>query len=82
MAEIAESGGNLQKGIELFQLNQWDLALKELLRVKAEDLDDGGSTELAYYLGLCYAKLERYNESLFHLEKIVTAGWNPLRIYQ
>ncbi|MDR3139095.1 MAG: tetratricopeptide repeat protein [Treponema sp.] len=82
MTEIAESGGELQRGIELFQLKQWNLALQEFLQVKFENLDTGETMELTYYLGLCYAKLEQYNDALLHLEKVITAGWNPLRTYQ
>jgi tetratricopeptide (TPR) repeat protein len=56
--------------------------LQELLHVDTEDFDPGENTELAYFLGLCYTKLERYDEALLYLEQVVTAGQDPLRVYQ
>jgi tetratricopeptide (TPR) repeat protein len=63
-------------------LRRWEPALQELLRVDTEDFDAGENAELAYYLGLCYTKLERYDEALLYLEQVVTAGQDPLRVYQ
>jgi tetratricopeptide (TPR) repeat protein len=58
------------------------LALEEFLGVKAADFTAGENAELAYFLGLCYTKLERYDDALLYLEQVVTAGTDPLRIYQ
>ena len=32
--------------------------------------------ELAYYLGLCYSKLKRYDDALLYLEQVVTASYD------
>ncbi|MCL2067394.1 MAG: tetratricopeptide repeat protein [Treponema sp.] len=79
---MTEKQGNLQEGIRLFRLKLWDKALKELLSVEAEKFPDEDKNELAYYLGLCYTKLERYNEAMLYLEQVVTAAGDVLRIYQ
>jgi tetratricopeptide (TPR) repeat protein len=82
--------GTLKEGIRLFHLKRWDLALKELLLVKSGAA--GGTTgdkanaeeqiELAYFLGLCYTKLGRYDDALLYLEQVVTAGQDVMRTYQ
>jgi tetratricopeptide (TPR) repeat protein len=74
--------GTIQEGIRLFNLKRWDLALRELLQVKGDEFGTEKNTELAYYLGLCYTKLGRYDDALLYLEQVVTGISNPLRIYQ
>ncbi|QQO08003.1 tetratricopeptide repeat protein [Breznakiella homolactica] len=72
----------LQEGIRLFRLKRWELALQELLQVDADYFTPDQNTELAYYLGLCYTKLERFDDALLYLEQVVTSGSDPLRAYQ
>jgi len=74
--------GSLNEGIRLYKLKRWDLALVELLSVNSEHLNPDESVELAYYLGLCYTKMERYEEALLYLEQVVTSGQDMLRSYQ
>jgi tetratricopeptide (TPR) repeat protein len=74
--------GNLHEGIRLYRLKRWQLALEELLRVDASRFMPEESLNLAYFLGLCYAKLQRYDEALLYLEQVVTTGTDPLRVYQ
>ena len=38
--------------------------------------------EIAYYLGLCYAKLEKYDDALLFLEQVVTSGADIERVWQ
>jgi tetratricopeptide (TPR) repeat protein len=73
---------SLQEGKRLFSLKRWDLALHELLQVKTEDFDTTENTEYAYYLGLCYTKLGRYDDGLLYLEQVITSCEDPLRVYQ
>jgi tetratricopeptide (TPR) repeat protein len=68
--------------MRLFRLKRWEPALQEFLRTDTGNFDAGENTELAYFLGLCYTKLERYDEALLYLEQVVTAGQDPLRVYQ
>jgi tetratricopeptide (TPR) repeat protein len=75
-------GGTLQEGIRLFRMKRWDVALKEFLSIDTERFGTEENTELAYYLGLCYTKLARFDDALLYLEQVVTAGQDVLRIYQ
>jgi tetratricopeptide (TPR) repeat protein len=79
---MTSHSGSLQEGVRLYRLKRWDLALQELLKVNPDKFNPGENTELAYYLGLCYTKLERYDNALLYLEQVVTSGKDPLRIYQ
>ena len=72
----------LKDGIRLFNMRRWENALKELLLVDDDGYSAEEQTELAYYLGLCYAKLERFDEALEYLEQVVSNGGDPLRAYQ
>jgi tetratricopeptide (TPR) repeat protein len=74
--------GSLQEGIRFYSIRRWELALQELLKVNTEHFDTEKNTELAYYLGLCYTKLERYDDALLYLEQVITAAQNPLQVYQ
>jgi len=80
--KIPERKGILSEGIRLYRLKRWDLALAELLGINAERFTPEESMELAYYLGLCYTKLERYDDALLYLEQVVTSGPDILRSYQ
>jgi len=82
MAEDRELSGTLNEGIRLYRLKRWDLALVELLGVNTDRFSPEENVELAYYLGLCYTKLERYDDALLYLEQVVTSGQDVLRIYQ
>ncbi|MDR0301329.1 MAG: tetratricopeptide repeat protein [Treponema sp.] len=72
----------LQEGIDLYREKNWDMALKNFLSKTSEVLDEEEEMELTYYLGLCYTKLERYDEALNYLEQVVTTGVDILRVYQ
>jgi tetratricopeptide (TPR) repeat protein len=72
----------LNEGIKLYRLKHWSLALAKLLSVDTENFSAEESADLSYYLGLCYTKLERYNDALLYLEQVVTSGQDMLRTYQ
>jgi tetratricopeptide (TPR) repeat protein len=63
-------------------MKRWEIALQELLRVDAERFSGEERADLAYYLGLCYTKLARYDDALLYLEQVVTSGQDVLRVYQ
>ena len=73
---------SLEEGIRLFTIRRWDRALEEFLKIDDSRLKDPENIELAYYLGLCYTKLERYDDALVYLEQVVTSSEDPLRVYQ
>jgi tetratricopeptide (TPR) repeat protein len=72
----------MEEAIRLFRMNRWAPALAEFLKVDNSDFSKEENAELAYYLGLCYTKLERYDDALLYLEQVVTSEPNPLRLYQ
>jgi tetratricopeptide (TPR) repeat protein len=76
--------GTIQEGIRLFNMKRWDLALQEFLEAqdKVKPTDGIDMQELAYYLGLCYTKLEHFDEALLYLEQVVNDAHNALRAYQ
>jgi tetratricopeptide (TPR) repeat protein len=63
-------------------MKRFELALREFLRVDENAVRGEENIELAYYLGLCYTKLARYDDALLYLEQVVTNGHNVLRAYQ
>jgi tetratricopeptide (TPR) repeat protein len=63
-------------------MKRWDMALKEFLSINTEQFGTEENIELAYYLGLCYTKLARFDDALLYLEQVVTAGQDILRSYQ
>ena len=73
---------SLEEGIRLFSIKRWDRALEEFLKIDDSRLKEPENIELAYYLGLCYTKLERYDDALVYLEQVVTSSEDPLRVYQ
>jgi len=72
----------LQEGIRLYRMKRWELALQELLQVQTDKFSNEENAELAYYLGLCYTKLSRFEDALLYLEQVVTAETDVMRIYQ
>ncbi len=69
----------LKEAVRLYDSGRIEPALTVLLSLEAEV---GQETELAYYLGLCYARLKRYDEALLFLEQVVTSTDDSQRISQ
>jgi tetratricopeptide (TPR) repeat protein len=72
----------LREGKRFFWMGRWESALREFQLVDTGKIDAQEQAELAYYLGLCYTKLERYNEAVMYLEQVVIASNDPLRVCQ
>ena len=70
-----------KEGVSLFLMKQWDDALRKLLFIHTGSFSEKDQTELAYYIGLCCAKLEREDASVY-LEQVISAGTDILRVYQ
>ncbi|MFA6937430.1 MAG: tetratricopeptide repeat protein [Treponema sp.] len=62
----------LQEGISLYNRGNYSAALTFFLSLPEDK--DNDPLELAYYLGLCYSKLKRYDDALLYLEQVVTAS--------
>ena len=67
------------EGRQLYKLGKFRQALSEFLKVSDEPLDNA---DLSYYLGLCYSKIEEWDDALLYLEQVVNSHDNILRIYQ
>jgi tetratricopeptide (TPR) repeat protein len=86
----SESGGErevrpdekIQEGIKLFRIKNWNRAIKEFLSTDTSGFSSEEKMELAYYLGLSYTKLERYDDALNYLEQVVTSESDVLRVFQ
>jgi tetratricopeptide (TPR) repeat protein len=70
----------LSQGIELYRSGNFTDALAFFLSLPETANPD--TIDLAYYIGLCYAKLKRYDDALLYLEQVVTAGKNIDRVLQ
>ena len=70
---------DLEKGKSLYKRKRYELALVEFRSLGDEPSEN---LELSYYLGLCYTKLEQYEEALLYLEQVVTNHTNLILIYQ
>ena len=70
----------LSQGIEFYNQKKYSDALTFFLALSSETGAD--SLDVAYYLGLCYAQLSRYEDSLLYLEQVVTAGKDEERVLQ
>ena len=70
----------LYDGKKLYSEGRYSDALAFFLGLSAESPVD--KIEVSYYLGLCYAKLEKYDDSLLFLEQVVTSGTQLERILQ
>ncbi len=70
----------LNQGIELYKIGKYSDALAFFLGLSVDSGAD--SSDVAYYLGLCYAKLNRYEDALLYLEQVVTSGTHIERVQQ
>ena len=70
----------LGQGISLYRQKSYTGALSFFLSLPVDCGAD--KNEIAYYLGLCYAKLQRYDDALLYLEQVVTSGTHLERTLQ
>ena len=64
----------LQEGSKLYIQGNYQEALAYFLSLPENCGAD--PVETAYYIGLCYSKLKRYDDALLYLEQVVTAHKN------
>lgn len=70
----------LSEGIELYTHKNYAASLAFFLALPQDSGAD--KNEIAYYLGLCYAKLQKYDDALLYLEQVVTSGAHLERTLQ
>jgi len=69
----------MNEGIRLLKQGQYDRALQHLLTNHSDAPDN---PELSYYLGLCYTKLNKFDEALLYLEQVVSSELSFTHVYQ
>ena len=83
---MGHKGGNVQNinvlndGIRLYSQKKYADSLAFFLGLPTDVSVD--KNEVAYYLGLCYTKLEHYDDALLYLEQVVTSGAQLERVLQ
>lgn len=70
----------LKEGIQLYAKGNYSGALAFFLGLPSDA--DADKVEISYYLGLCYTKLEKYDDALLYLEQVVTSGTQLERVLQ
>ncbi len=69
----------MREGIRLYNDGEYARALEYLLQL---DVPADQYSEQAYYLGLCYAKLDKFDEALLYLEQVAASEMDFARIFQ
>ncbi|MCR4714727.1 MAG: tetratricopeptide repeat protein [Treponemataceae bacterium] len=69
-----------KEGIRLYNSKNYEEALDAFL--SQPDSTENPAIEVAYYVGLSYAQLNKYDEALLYLEQVVTGGADPKRVNQ
>ncbi len=70
----------LAEGISLYEKGNYTAALTFFLSLPEESEAD--IIDMAYYIGLCYAKLERFDDAMIYLEQVVTTDENNSKLTQ
>lgn len=70
----------LEPGIRMYSMKDYANSLAFFLSLPSDSEAD--KVEIAYYLGLCYTKLEKYDDALMFLEQVVTSGSQLERVLQ
>ena len=70
----------LKDGIQLYKEGEYSKSLAFFLSLPSDVPVD--KMEVAYFLGLCYVKLQNYDEALLFLEQVVTSGAQLERVLQ
>ncbi|MBR7064128.1 MAG: tetratricopeptide repeat protein [Treponema sp.] len=70
----------MRQGVLLYKQKKYSESLTFFLGLPPDAEID--SIELAYYIGLCYAKMQKYDDALLYLEQVVTSGTTLERVLQ
>ncbi len=69
----------MKKGIELYRSGKYNEALRHFRSIQA---NEDSYAEISYYLGLCYAQLEQFDEALIYLDQVVASSEDFAQVYQ
>lgn len=70
----------LNDGISMYKKGDYSGALAFFLSLP--DAEEADASELSYFIGLCYAKMNRFDDALTYLEQVVTTEEKLDRILQ
>lgn len=70
----------LKDGISMYKKGDYSGALAFFLSLP--DAEEADASELSYFIGLCYAKMNRFDDALTYLEQVVTTEEKLDRILQ
>jgi len=70
------------EAVKLYGMKRWDSALQCLQELDTSEFTPEQKADVAYYLGLCYTKLERFEDALIYLEQVVSETGSRLRVFQ
>lgn len=70
----------LKDGIQLYNEKKYNQALVFFLSFSSDDFNV--KTEVNYYTGLIYSRLDQYENALEYLEQVVTANIDIAKVYQ
>ncbi|MCQ2591563.1 MAG: tetratricopeptide repeat protein [Treponema sp.] len=73
----------LLEGINYYKQKLYSKALTFFLSLPSDlESTELNKIEIAYYLGLCFAQLKKYDDALLYLEQVVTSGTQLERVSQ
>jgi len=70
------------EAVKLYNMKRCDSALQCLQELDTADFSPDQKADVAYYMGLCYTKLERFEDALVYLEQVVSENRSQLRVFQ
>lgn len=79
MAKKQEGRAALESALADYRAGDYESALVTLA---GATVDEDDYLEMAYLLGLCYVRLQKYDEALLYLEQLVTSGIEDARVTQ
>ncbi|MBN2626743.1 MAG: tetratricopeptide repeat protein [Spirochaetales bacterium] len=68
-----------EEGIQAYVDGRFEDALEQFLLENTDPADD---VELAYYMGLCYTRMDDYDTAQLYLNRVLEADFNLIRVYQ
>ncbi len=71
---------SIKEGFRLYKIKNYSAALTVLLSIPAAEA--GKDPDLAYLIGLCFARMEQYEDAIVYLEQVVTMNVDFARVYQ
>jgi tetratricopeptide (TPR) repeat protein len=74
--------GDFNEIIRLYDGGKYAQTLTQILALQEDSNSDAENIETAYYAGLAYMRLKRYEDALGYLEQVVTSGSSLDRVRQ